>query len=204
MAVFLALASIEDITQNALSGGTGPDSPGGPGVAALAWQAYTVLRIPLQRGRPLRHRRPGPAAVTAIGEYWRRRQGLSWALGGREPAAGSERLAGLPAGWVGFLVVGRWGRPAVRHRPRPPTTMAAMSSPRSMPDTNDRRAASASAVPVGPGMRAATWSAPPSDGSPIVDCLPLSSSARTSGTELRVLGAGKVLARIEPLASAAQ
>jgi len=33
---------------------------------------------------------------------------------------------------------------------------------------------------------------------------PLSSSARTSGTELRVLGAGKVLARIEPFASAAQ
>jgi hypothetical protein len=35
-----------------------------------------------------------------------------------------------------------------------------------------------------------------SDGSPTVDCLPLSSSARTSGTELRVLGAEEVLARI--------
>jgi hypothetical protein len=31
---------------------------------------------------------------------------------------------------------------------------------------------------------------------PTVDCLPLSSSARTSGTELRVLGAEEVLARI--------
>ena len=35
-----------------------------------------------------------------------------------------------------------------------------------------------------------------------MDCLPLSSSARASGTELRVLSVGKVLARIEPFASA--
>ena len=37
-----------------------------------------------------------------------------------------------------------------------------------------------------------------------MSCSPLSSSARTSGTELRVLGAGKVLARIKPFASTTQ
>jgi hypothetical protein len=51
MAVFLALASIADITQNALFGGTGRGSPGRPAPLRPAWQAYPVLWIPLRGGR---------------------------------------------------------------------------------------------------------------------------------------------------------
>lgn len=53
VAVFPALASIADITQNALFGGTGRGSPSGPTTAAPSWQAYTVLWIPrLTRRQP--------------------------------------------------------------------------------------------------------------------------------------------------------
>ena len=73
MAAFLALASIGDITQFALSGGAGQGSPGGSSTAG-AWQAYTVLRVALPRG----HYDIGPLDLllfTAIGEHWRRRSG---------------------------------------------------------------------------------------------------------------------------------
>lgn len=74
MAAFLALASIADISQTALFGGTGHGSAGGSGAAAPAWQAYTVLRVALPGG----HYDIGPLDLllfTAIGEHWRRRRG---------------------------------------------------------------------------------------------------------------------------------
>lgn len=63
MAVFIALASIADITQNALFGGTGR-----AGRCRAAWQAYPVLWIPLRGGRY----DIGPLDLllfTAIGEH---------------------------------------------------------------------------------------------------------------------------------------
>ena len=74
MAAFLVLASIADSSQTALFGGTGHGSAGGSGAAAPAWQAYTVLRVPLPGG----HYDIGPLDLllfTAIGEHWRRRRG---------------------------------------------------------------------------------------------------------------------------------
>lgn len=72
MAVFIALASIADITQNALFGGTGRVT-GRAGRCRAAWQAYPVLWIPLRGGRY----DIGPLDLllfTAIGEHRRRRR----------------------------------------------------------------------------------------------------------------------------------
>ena len=54
---------------------------------------------------------------------------------------------------------GRWGSAKRTMQAAAATMMAAMSSPRSMPEMNDCRAAAASAAPVGPGMCAAAWAA---------------------------------------------
>lgn len=134
MPVFLGLASAGDIAQNALLGGTGPGSTGGPGAAEPAWQAYAVLRVPLPGG----HYDIGPLDLllfTVIGEHWRRRRGspaqsagpgvLGMALVDVAPFQGSLPL--IPFVFAGWLLtegatrlIQRHGRKPQRPRRRAP------------------------------------------------------------------------------------
>ena len=95
MALFLGLASIADIAQNALSGGAGPGSPGWSGAAAPSWQAYTARWVPLRGG----HYDIGALDLllfTAIGEHWLRRGGSPVNRPGRRTGHGPGRPGAIP------------------------------------------------------------------------------------------------------------